>query len=271
MTTRIVIHAGFHKTGTTSVQSMLRENATVLEPHLRVYLKDAFEDLTTSARAFSIDPKPRTLAQVAEAASTLFGGLDEEDRRPIVLSSEDLSGHMPGRHGLECYDSAGLVMKCITDAVFSRFGPETDLTFYFSTRDRQKWLRSTWWQNLRSTRLIEDFATYSAQFDDARGLEDILTEIAADVAPAHVTSHPLEQAAELPLGPLDPLLTLVDIPGLDRAALRVLPPENVQPDIGIDKVFLALNQSKLLESDVQEAKRMIRKMSRRQTPGSTPQ
>ncbi|WP_292263811.1 hypothetical protein [Marivita sp.] len=263
MTTRIVIHAGFHKTGTTSVQSMLRENASVLEPHVRVFLKEAFDGLTESARAFSIDPKKKTLAAVTRAAVAFFETVDRKDPRPILMSSEDLSGHMPGRHGLECYDSAGLVMKCLSDAAFRRFGNDTDLTFYFSTRMREPWLRSTWWQNLRSTRLTDDFETYSNQFDAARSLDDILEEIAHDVAPARVTSFLLEDAATLPLGPLDPLVTLLELTELDRDAVVVLPPENVQPDLGIDAVFLALNRSELPERDVQDAKRIVRKMAQR--------
>ena len=263
MTTQIVIHAGFHKTGTTSVQSMLRENATALENHLRVFLKEAFEDLTTSARAFSIEPREKTLRQVAEAANAFFGTLDTTDPRPILMSSEDLSGHMPGRHGLECYDSAGLVMRCLSEAAEHHFGRNLDLVFYFSTRDREPWLRSTWWQNLRSTRLTQDFQSYSAQFDDARGLEDILTEVAEDVGLARVTSHRLEDAETLPLGPLSPLLALFDLPDLVLSSLQLLPPENVQPNVGIDEVFLALNRSALPEKDVQDAKRAIRKMARR--------
>ena len=265
MTTRIVIHAGFHKTGTTSVQSMLQENASVLDPHLRVFLKDDFKDLTTKARAFSIDPKERTLAQVAKAARVFFDTLATDDTRPVLLSSEDLSGHMPGRHGLECYDSAGLVMKCIADAVTARFGGDADLIFYFSTRERAAWLRSTWWQNLRSTRLTQDFESYCTTFDEARGLEDILEEVSEDVAPAHVTSFRLEEAKDFPLGPLDPILELLELTNLDRTSLKALPPENVQPDIGIDNVFLALNQSELPEKDVQDIKRMIRRRASRIT------
>lgn len=266
MTTQIVIHAGFHKTGTTSVQSMLRENNPLLEPHLRVFLKDAFEDLTAKARNFSIDPSEKTLGQVNRAAIGFFDTIRTDDPRPILICSEDLSGHMPGRHGLECYDSAGLVMKCLADAGFGRFGPETDLTFFFSTRSRAPWLRSTWWQNLRSTRLTSDFAAYSAQFDEARSLDDILEEVARDVAPARVDSCPLEISSGRPMGPLDPILSLFDLPDLDRTTLRALPAENVQPDVGIDAVFLALNQSALPDKDVQDAKRAIRKMARRIAP-----
>jgi hypothetical protein len=234
-----------------------------LKPHVRVYLKEDFEHLTTSARNFSVDPKEDTFAQVSEAANEFFATCDPDDPRPILMCSEDLSGHMPGRHGLECYDSAGLVMKTLSDAVAQRFGPTTDLRFYFSTRGRETWLRSTWWQNLRSTRLTQDFPDYASQFHEARDLADILDEVIADVAPAKVTSCPLEASSPMPLGPLTPLLDLLDLPDLDRDALVELPPENVQPDIGIDAVFLALNRSGLSDRDVKDAKRSIRRMARR--------
>lgn len=245
---------------------MLRENAALLEPHVRVFLKEAFEPLTDCARAFSIDPKKRTLSQIAKTAAAFFDALSDTDPRPIVMSSEDLSGHMPGRHGLECYDSTGLVMKCLTDVALRRFGPTTDLTFYFSTRGHDAWLRSTWWQNLRSTRLTDDLQAYSAQFDAARSLDDILEEIALDVSPARVTSFLLEDTADLPLGPLDPLLALLELTELDRTQLAILPPENVQPDMGIHDVFLALNRSALSEKDIQEAKRLVRRMAQQPDP-----
>ena len=262
MTRRIVIHAGFHKTGTTSVQSMLRENADALAPHVDVYLKDGFEDLTTKARAFSVDPQEKTLAQVAKAAAGFFARRDADDPRPILMSSEDLSGHMPGRHGLDCYDSAGLVMRCISVSAYACFGQDADVTFYFSTRDRGTWLRSTWWQNLRSTRLTLGFDEYAKRFDDAQTLDDVLSEVAHDVAPARVTSRRIEDIGSGPLGPLDAVLDLLALQDLDRGTLRALPPENVQPDIGIDQVFLALNRSKLPEKDVQEIKQFARKRAR---------
>lgn len=263
MTKKIVIHAGFHKTGTSSVQAMLRENASLLASQVHVLLKEDFEDLTTKARSFSIDPREETLAKVAKAAATFFAKLDKDDPRPILMASEDLSGHMPGRHGLESYDSAGLIMKCISVSAYACFGEDADVTFYFSTRNRDTWLRSTWWQNLRSTRLTLDLEAYTQRFATADTLEDVLKDITVDVAPAKVTSRALEDFGSGPLGPLDPVLDMLDLPDIDRSTLTALPPENVQPDVGIDAVFLALNRSKLADKDVQDAKRTIRKMTRR--------
>ncbi|MDU8912947.1 hypothetical protein [Aestuariicoccus sp. MJ-SS9] len=262
--TRIVVHAGFHKTGTTSVQSMIRENRSALQAHVRCYLKPDFEDLTGAARAFSIDPDARRLAAVGREAADVFGSFDPDDPRPVLMSSEDLSGHLPGRHGLDRYDAAPLIMAQLADAARARFGDALDLIFFFSTRDRAAWLRSTWWQNLRSTRLTEDLPTYTAKIAAAADLPAILRDVAEAVAPATVAALPLEDSTKDPFGPLTPLLDLVQLPDAARAALTVLPPENQQPDLGLEQVFLALNRSDLRDKHVQEAKRSLRQMANRQ-------
>ena len=46
---RIVIHAGFHKTGTTTVQRFLKENSETLWPLTAIGLRHRFPDLLHSA------------------------------------------------------------------------------------------------------------------------------------------------------------------------------------------------------------------------------
>ena len=48
---RILIHAGFHKTGTTSVQAALRRNREALAPWLRLRLPGQTRTLRQAARA----------------------------------------------------------------------------------------------------------------------------------------------------------------------------------------------------------------------------
>ena len=69
--TLVVIHAGFHKTGTTSVQTALTENAERLAPHLRVLLKPDFKPLTDAARACSVAPGDQSVAAVGRRAARL--------------------------------------------------------------------------------------------------------------------------------------------------------------------------------------------------------
>ena len=263
--TRIVIHAGFHKTGTTSVQAMLDANRRVLSRQYQVFLKDDFEDLTKCAREFSVDPTPKMLTKVIHAAAVFFDSLDPTDPRPILMSSEDLCGNMPGRRGLDRYDAASLVLSQLAEAAQLRFGPDTDLTFYLSTRSREAWLKSTWWQNLRSTRLTLDFDAYSQQIAAAADLDQVLEDMAEITAGARVTSCPLETSSPTAFGPLTPILDLLDVPEVTRQKLKTLPPANVQPEIGLDLVFLALNRSDLTDDNLAEAKRTLRRLANKQS------
>lgn len=260
---RLVVHAGFHKTGTSSVQALLHHNRTRLEPHLRIALKPDFEALTRAARHFSVAPDAVRLADVGAEAAHFFETLDSDDPRPVLMSSEDLSGHMPGRRGLESYDAVDLILPQIADAAFARFGETLDLVFYFSTRAARDWLRSAWWQSLRGTRLVLDCDAYSAQFAAAAAFDTVLAAVADSVAPARIATCALEDSSERPQGPLTPLLDLVDMPQDPRATLDMLPPVNTQPDLGLQPVMLALNRSGLKDRQVRELKRILRQMANR--------
>lgn len=259
------MHAGFHKTATTTVQSTLHTNRRILSRHIRLFLKPDFESLTEAARAFSIDPSPDNLSEVIRTSAIFFDTIDPEDHRPILMSSEDLCGHMPGRLGLDRYDAASLVLSQLVEAARLRFGAETEITIFLSTRGRADWLRSTWWQNLRSTRLTLALDDYSRQISSAADLDVVLDDIAETVAPSRVASCALEVSSQAQWGPITPILDLLGIPELARNKLQLLPPENAQPDLGLEDTFLALNRSGLKDRYVQEAKRTLRQMANKQS------
>ncbi|SDE60193.1 hypothetical protein SAMN04488105_105211 [Salipiger thiooxidans] len=262
--TLVVIHAGFHKTGTTSVQTALTENAERLAPHLRVLLKPDFKPLTDAARACSVAPGHQSVAAVGRRAARVFRRLDRDDPRPVVLCSEDLSGHLPGRHGLCRYAAAPRIMATIAETARERFGDGTDLRFYFSTRAPEPWLRSTWWQNLRSTRLTADLDRYSETLAEGADLGRVVQEVAEAVAPCPVTSVALEDSRTRTEGPLAPLLDLTGLDPEARAALVIPLAANVRPDIGLEEVFLALNRSALKDRPLSEAKKHLRRIANRQ-------
>ncbi|APX23055.1 MAG: hypothetical protein CML50_01690 [Rhodobacteraceae bacterium] len=263
--TRIVIHAGFHKTGTTTVQTTLQANRALLEPHLRVCLKADFERLTKAARAYSLAPDEAGRAAVGREAARFFRRLDRDDPRPVLMASEDLSGHLPGRRGLTRYHATAEIMALLSETAVARL--DAAPVFFFSTRERDAWLRSTWWQNLRSTRLTLDLDRYAEELAGAVDLEAIVAEVAVRVGPAQVASEPLETSRSRREGPLAPLLDLVALPPEPRAALELRPPENVQPDIGLAEVFLALNRSGLDDRHLREAKKTLRRLAIRQADG----
>ena len=256
--TKILIHAGFHKTGTSTVQRAIGVNRRALSQHIRPYLKDDFEAVVDAARVFSEKSKPGTLTHVLEEAKTFFEGLDIDDPRPIFVSSEGLSGLMPGRRSLERYKATPYLMSAIANAAVERFGDQMDLSFYFSTRDRTAWLRSCWWQNLRSSRMTLDFDVFCQQVESATDMETILKDTEISVAPCSVFSADLELLSELKYGPLTPVLDLLEVPATTRARLKMPKRINQRPRGGIEAVLLELNRSDLNDEELSEAKVNLR-------------
>ncbi|MCC1494281.1 hypothetical protein [Cognatishimia sp. F0-27] len=263
--TRIVVHAGFHKTGTTSTQNFLRENRAALSEHVQILLKADMVDLTEAARRYSIKRTAQRQAALEQAATQTFEALDRHDRRAILLASEDLSGHMPGRRGVTQYDAAPVCLRSVQRAIGARFGNVAQVIFVLSTRAPDPWLRSTWWQTLRSTRLTKDFETYAAGLPAAADHAATLREITQAVFPAQVRAFSLEDARAMSLGPVTPLLDFLDVTGAQRQNLCPVPVANRQPGNGLAEVFLALNRSGLSDAALRQAKRNLLQIANKES------
>lgn len=259
---RLVIHAGFHKTGTTTVQRALLENAALLAPHLRVMLRDDVQPLIDMARGYSRWRRPRHRQSVYDAAATLFAGIAGESR-PVLVSAEDLAGFMPGRREVEDYDSVPAIMAEVERAAQAVL-PEPELTFYFSTRQPKTWIRSLWWQNLRNHRLDLDLKKYRRKTEAIADLDRVVEATAATLQSATVEAVSLDITQTLPEGPLAPLLELLALPDPVRAALQIGPPANTRLDSGLEQVFLELNRSGLSDDLVSRTKTRLLREARRE-------
>lgn len=259
---RLVVHAGFHKTGTTSIQRTLDANRDRLAPAFRVLLKADMSGLTEAARAYS-----RTLDEVEWAlfryeAARVLAELDATDPRPVVMSSEDLSGHMPFRHGLPDYGAAPRLMAGLAEVAAEVLGP-VDIAFLFTTRAAAPWVKSCYAQHIRATRLTDGPEDYAARAMPHADLDAMADRIAEAVAPRPVHRAALEDIGGGPLGPLDALLDLAGAEPELRAKLTPLPPANraAPPDV-LDQL-LALNRSGRDRGDVSaEKKALLRKAQR---------
>ncbi|KPA23280.1 hypothetical protein shim_04750 [Shimia sp. SK013] len=251
---RILVHAGFHKTGTTSVQKMLVHNRPRLERHIRFITRPGMIGACEAARAYSASRHPADLTEFASEIAAVFEEIDTDDSRPLVLSSEDLSGHMPGRRNLTRYDAAPHLMKAIADTTQAAFGDGADLTFYFSTRAAEDWMRSCYAQHLRAVRMTLSFEDYCTTFADSAKLDAIVEQVRDSVAPFKVLSTPLEEASTRPIGPLASVMDALDMPGRARRGLEVLPPANVSMPQELLDAMLEANRSDLSNEDVSKAK-----------------
>lgn len=255
----VLVHAGFHKTGTSSVQQTLAANRTALAPVARVLLKEDMTGLTEAARAYS-----RTLDDVEWAlyryeAAHVLSALDPADPRPVLMSSEDLSGHMPFRHDLPDYGAAPRLMAGLRDTA-AEVRPEARLAFLFTTRAPGPWVRSCYAQHLRATRITETDHDFAARALPHADLDAMADRIAAAVAPAALHRAALEDIGGGRLGPLDAVLTVA---GIDGSALAPVPPANRALPSDVQAELLALNRSDRPWSEVREKKKRLVRRARR--------
>jgi len=259
VTVRIVLHPGFHKTGTSSLQRGALARASELDRHLRLFLNDDLLEATHHSRRYSKHGGADALQAFRSDLSKAFASVDRSDPRPILISSEDLSGHLPGKPRIVDYGAAPALMGAATASLRDVFGSTSDIRIVFTTRAADPWLRSAYWQILRSTRYSRDFDSFARHYRSAANFRPIVTQTQQRVGsgtPVH--DLPLENCIDDPLGPLGWVLRTLNIP---TDHLAPLPVQNVQPE-GAAEELLALNRSELDDETLADAKRKVHKSYR---------
>lgn len=255
----VVIYAGFHKTGTTSAQKALAENAGLLRPDVDVFLRNDMAGLCDAARDYSQMLDEPTLNRVRLEANKLFATLDNCDSKKAVLASEDLSGHMPGRRGVTTFATAAPVLMRTLAEQFEN----CDLSFLFSTRSPDRWLASCHAQHVQYTRITDGVEAYADAYANSAKLDDVIGDIRTAVQ-CPVISTTLDVTSRTDHGPLTPVLDMLEIPEDTRQRLTRPKHHNASPSPQVLNEMLALNRSDLSLADVRAAKKEIRRTIRRQ-------
>ena len=121
MPRKIIIHAGFHKTGTSSVQQVLRANRPLLQPELAMRLKGQIPDLMHATRGYSTWRNDLTLVKAAKRFGAVLDGLVAMPKRALLLSAEEFSGYMKERSVLADYSAAPILLSRYCDEITARF------------------------------------------------------------------------------------------------------------------------------------------------------
>jgi hypothetical protein len=253
---RIILHAGFHKTGTTSLQQTLRANRHALRPDIRLVLRPGMTALCECARAFSRSREDYDLGLVKYEAAMLMQALEAEQATTILITSEDLCGDMPGRHGLHGYGAAPHLMRALALAI-KTVAPDDELTFFFTSRAADPWLRSCYAQHLRASRMVWDEGDYVNRLKSSADHDKILDLIKHEVPDHALVDTTLEEHATRPLGVAEAVLDLLDLPAARRAALLPSDITNTALPAEIQAELLALNRSDLEGPALRAAKKAL--------------
>ncbi len=243
---RVIVHAGFHKTGTTSLQDFFSLNKTALAPHLAYYGKMDFFNAGAQARIYAQRPFPHRLLRFRRSFRKFLNSIPDHD--VIVLSRETFSGGMPGHHTVSnrLMTSYGQPAKRLGNTIIRelrrRFGPDVNITFFYSTRARAPWLASIHGHLLRSIRMTDDLESFTARFSEGLSPECEAAALARALAPVPVVTAALEDSARRPEGPAAALLDLVDLPSELRSSLSPVPPKNTANTGALQAEFLRLNR-----------------------------
>lgn len=233
----IVIHAGFHKTGTSSVQQMLRANRGLLKPCLAIRLKPQMKDVLHAARGYSTWGDPLSLSKLERRFHALLAGLPGMPRRVLCLSAEELSGHMPGRGDLADYRAAP-VLAARYAAICAALHPGVPLRFCYGTRTAPEWLASAWAEHVKSSSLILDFDAFAVRYAGAADLCAVVAQVARATG-CETRAMPLGTDA----APGKVLLELCEVPQDVQSALRIPAAVNTRLPEGVLLDLLAANRA----------------------------
>ena len=256
MARQVIIHAGFHKTGTTTVQSTLMANGKRIWPTHALVLPKRINDVTRMATLHSVMQGPMTLSEFKSRLSGFLSGLQVGQKRGLILSAENLAGLIPGRRDHRGYETCPALMAATQECLHEVWGDDLELTFVFGLRARDDWLRSAYWQNLRSSRLTQAFDDFCASLDGL-GLGDVVAGVRAAVPGANVRTMRLEETRELPLGPATPILEMARLRPDLREGLVAKPAANLSPSAEVIAACLALNRAPGSDSAIAERKEAL--------------
>jgi len=259
--TWVIVHAGYHKTGTTSLQDFLRDNRAQLAPVLTAYGKADFHDAGSYARIYAQRPFPWRLWRFRRALRRFLARIP--DSRVIVLSRETFSGGMPGHRTwrgslmTSYHRPARALARVIIDELRRRFGQSVDITFFYTTRPTEPWIASVYGHLLRSIRLTDDFAAFRARLPDLAGPSEEAARMAAALAPVPVVTAALEDYADHREGPAAALLDHIGVPRHIRARLRPARHSNHGQNDRMRGAFLDLNRSLRNKSELRRRKEAL--------------
>lgn len=227
---RVILHLGFHKTGSSSVQELLRANRDRLAPRIACLIRKDPElrGLEAACKAFDRAPNLLTRARLRRQWRRLTGRLEDAAAETVIVSSEDLMGRIPSeRDAAAIYSNSATIIGTLQGAT-----PEVELHAVFYTRDGAAW-RDSLYRHLVRTRSLGMSPEAFAALEKFRAPDDALRQAAERVGAevrGGLSLLCFEDDLDTRLGPGTALLTLAGVSAAELAALRPVAQQNV----GID-------------------------------------
>ncbi|MCC6306225.1 MAG: hypothetical protein IT545_13660 [Rhodobacteraceae bacterium] len=208
----VFLHAGFHKTGTTSFQALLAANRARLPVALVNHTDAGVRRLRAAVYAY----RPDRDAATGPAVAAAVGALAAPHPGRLLVSSEFLTGPVPApKRSGPVYGTAADLLRWAREGLGGR-----PVAVWLSTRDRDLWLTSLFRHLLASRGLRLSEAAFRALPGFAAFTwEGVIADIRSRFGPVEVFA--MEAGLDPRLGPGTAMLARL---GLDAAALAAWEP-----------------------------------------------
>lgn len=253
---QIILHPGFHKTGTSAMQHFLWHNRDALAPYLDLRMFRHFKPVAASCAKYSATSDPLDLLDLVAQLDEAFLLFPTNDARDLLISCKGFCGHLPCNPSVQDYSAVPVLMTYLAGYLSERF-PDAQVNVMFTTRDAEEWLFSMYRQQLRSHRLMDDFDTFVQTYTGAADLMKVVTDVAGALDPLPVMVLPIEDATRHPLGPGAALVDQMSVPAAVRKQLHPVGRDNEGPDPSIWQMYLELNRSAHPDRHVAAPKKAI--------------
>ncbi|MDP0928490.1 hypothetical protein Q0601_14990 [Paracoccus onubensis] len=235
-------HVGFHKTGTTYIQDLLRQNAENLPNRYHFFvqgdaecnaLRRSFRHRGVGAFAESrnLEEVEKTLLELDEIAG----------ERAIVLSDETIFGYLPGKYApFNIYHDLGERIEFIRKVLSNR-----DPVFFIYTRELTDWLLSVYKEAVKGHREKMEFESYVKRMKIGDGLVPLCQKLVAEHGETTITFRDMDVDNDEKLGVGTALLRWIGITDEELNAIHSVNRQNESLPDGILKAILAINRTSL--------------------------
>ena len=253
---QILLHPGFHKTGTSAIQHFLWVNRVALAPYVDLRLFRHLKPIVETCAQFSRSGDPLDLIDFVSKMDAFSQTYPLIKNRDLVVSCKGLCGHLPGNKMTPNYDAVPTLLTYVA-GYFAEKYPDAQVKVIFTTRAPEPWLFSVYRQRLRADRMTMTFEQFKGVFTPMADLDRVVTDVAEALAPLPVMFLPMEDAIRHPLGPGAAIVDLLNVPEDVRRDLVPVGRDAQGPEPAIWQQFLALNSSNQPDRAVAMAKAEI--------------
>ncbi|MFV0245022.1 MAG: hypothetical protein ACK5IB_08390 [Qingshengfaniella sp.] len=265
---KAILHPGFYKTATTSIQDCLRQNRATLAPHTTLLLE---EDLGAANHLGKIWAERGGSWRLVLLRRALRKALRQVDpHKPLILSRETLTGTLPGtilaRQPVLDYITPGQrLCTILVQEIRRHMGADCPITLVFGTRETEAYLRSVWGHHIRATAMTLDYPAFRARLAPDFDLTAQADAIHAKLPGTALRHAPVETGNLTRMGPAGPLLDLLDLPPDVMAALSPTPRKNQGVPRDVLNEMRDLNRTITDPKALKDAKKHLRARHQNET------